>query len=92
MESMRELPYFMYSLLEELQNSECSDVNLHASWKSPMVQEESENLFQELCNMKESRSNSIQQFCIVLMGCSRYRVDAVIWIRSIELLLCKYCN
>lgn len=92
MESIRELPYFMYSLLEELQNGECNSEKLCESWKSPIIQEESENLFQELCNMEESRSNSIQQLCIVLMGCSRYRVDAAIWIHSIELLICKYCN
>lgn len=92
MESMKELPYFMYAFLEELQKGGYSSGKLHESWKSPVIQEESENLFQELCNMEESGSNPIQQICIILMGCSRYRVDAAIWIRSIELLICKYCN
>lgn len=92
MECMKELPYFMYPLLEEVRSNPCNSEKPHASWKSPAVQKESEVLFQELCGMKESRNDPVQQFCILLMGYSRYRVDAAIWLHSMELLLCKYCN
>lgn len=89
---MKELPYFMYLLLAEAYSHKGGGENQHASWKSEKIQKESEILFQEMCSMAEIQSDPTWQLFTILMGYSRYRVDAAIWMRSMELLLCKYCN
>ncbi|MDO4338480.1 MAG: hypothetical protein Q4C91_10385 [Eubacteriales bacterium] len=89
---MKELPYFMYLLLAEAGCHKGGGENRHASWKSEKIQKESKVLFQELCGMAEIQTDPICQLCVVLMGYSRYRVDAELWMHSMELLLCKYCN
>lgn len=89
---MKELPYFMYLLLAEAGSHKSGEKNQHASWKSEKIQKESEMLFQEMCSMAEIQTDPIWQLCTILMGYSRYRVDTAIWMHSMELLLCKYCN
>lgn len=89
---MKELPYFMYLLLAEVNSNKGSGENQYASWQSEKIQKESKVLFQELCSMAEIQSDPICRLCVVLMGYSLYRIDAATWMHSMELLLCKYCN
>lgn len=88
----QQMPYFMNSIMYELDRAERQHIIIHESWNSETIRNHAGELLFELKKPLNTPAEKIRRRCLPVMKRSIYRIDAALWINCMELLLCKYCR
>ena len=88
----QQMPYFMNTIMYELDCAERQHIVIHESWSSETIRNHAGELLFELKKPLNTPAEKIRCRCLPVMKRSIYRIDATLWINCMELLVCKYCR